>query len=105
MEGLLLSDELRPLAMPSFIEGFNRGTREYQLNKVIGSGGEAIVYSGYRVNERDRTVAVKISPAGNREQADRLRDEADMIRSIHDHPGIVKVHWHSRYKEVPVISR
>lgn len=66
---------------------------QYQIEKIIGQGGQAIVYKSYQAS-MDRHVAIKVLPYAellDERIADRFRKEAQTIAKL-EHPYILPVY-------------
>ncbi len=63
------------------------GTRwgRWRVERVLGGGGQSVVYRVRHLVERDRVAALKVPREG---RAQRLLDEGEVLRRL-DHPGIV----------------
>ncbi|MBL4845360.1 MAG: serine/threonine protein kinase [Planctomycetes bacterium] len=59
----------------------------YQVERILGMGGQAVVYLGRHVRLQSRLVAIKI-PHGT--ETYRMLREADVMARL-DHPGVVKI--------------
>jgi eukaryotic-like serine/threonine-protein kinase len=59
----------------------------YQVERILGMGGQAVVYLGRHVRLKSRLVAIKI-PHGT--ETYRMLREADVMARL-DHPGVVSI--------------
>ena len=66
-------------------EGAIVGT--YRVERILGMGGQAVVYLGRHVRLQSRLVAIKV-PHGT--ETYRMMREADVMARL-DHPGVVKI--------------
>lgn len=70
---------------------------QYQIRRLIGTGGMGSVYEGVQQNPR-RSVAIKVINAKvhNKEAASRLLFEAQLLARLH-HPGIAEIYEAGTY--------
>ena len=72
---------------------------QYQIRRVIASGGMGTVYEGIQQNPR-RTVAVKMitEAVASSEAIERLKYEAQLLARL-QHPGIAEIYEAGTYEE------
>ena len=78
---------------PPEVEELARLLPQYQIDRILGRGGMAVVYQALQI-ELDRPVAIKLLPAemaADQEFVDRFRREARLLAKL-QHPGIVAVY-------------
>jgi hypothetical protein len=76
----------------------------YRLDQALGTGGMGEVWSGFDEMLR-RRVAIKvllIGPGGDRQQMERLRQEAQAAAGLH-HPGITAVYDIGEHERLPYL--